>query len=249
MSRLIHKMKTLRRAAIQAALLVVASAQGAISADLPRGFVYLSDIAPDIQQHMAYAGSRSFLGRPANGYEAAACILTEKAAKALAKAQQALSAKELSLVVLDCYRPESAVRDFVSWVDMGGEIDPLWAPNTRRNQLIKQGYIGRRSAHSRGSTVDIAIATMVDPTTWTKPTCGTAMPNTLDFGSGFDCFDPVSNTAHLPLPEVAINNRKLLVDTMAAAGFKNYAGEWWHFTLMGEPFPKKRFNFAVEAPN
>ena len=249
MSRLIHKMKTLRRAAIQAALLVVASAQGAISADLPRGFVYLSDMAPDIQQHMVYAGSRSFLGRPANGYEAAACILTEKAAKALAKAQQALSAKELSLVVLDCYRPESAVRDFVSWVDMGGEIDPLWAPNTPRNQLIKQGYIGRRSAHSRGSTVDIAIATMVDPTTWTKPTCGTAMPNTLDFGSGFDCFDPLSNTAHRPLPEVAINNRKLLVDTMAAAGFKNYAGEWWHFTLMGEPFPKKRFNFAVEAPN
>ncbi len=196
---------------------------------------------------MVYAGSRNFLGRPANGYEAAACILTEKAAKALAKAQQALSAKELSLVVLDCYRPEFAVRDFVSWVDAGGEIDPLWAPNTPRNQLIKLGYIGRRSAHSRGSTVDIAIATKADPTTWTKPTCGTAMPNTLDFGSGFDCFDPVSNTGHRPLPEIAISNRKLLVDTMAAAGFKNYAGEWWHFTLMSEPFPKKRFNFPIAA--
>ncbi|MGE0281829.1 MAG: M15 family metallopeptidase [Rhizobiaceae bacterium] len=228
-------------------LISLAAAQSSIAADLPRGFIYLSKIAPDIQQHMAYAGPDNFFGRPARGYEAPACILTEKAAKALSRAQRVFTPKNLSLVVLDCYRPESAVRDFASWVDAGGNIDPLWSPKTPRNQLIKQGYIGRRSAHSRGSTVDIAIVSNADPTTWTKPTCGIAMPNTLDFGSGFDCFDAISRTTYRPLSEAAIANRKLLLDTMKAAGFRNYAGEWWHFTLMGEPFPKKRFDFPIRA--
>jgi D-alanyl-D-alanine dipeptidase len=247
MNRLIQKMRMPLLAAAQCAFLFLGSALAASSADLPLGFVYLSNLAPDIRQHMVYAGSHNFLARPAKGYEAAACILSEKAAKALSMAQQALAAKNLSLVVLDCYRPESAVRDFVAWVDAGGEIDPLWAPSTPRNQLIEQGYIARHSAHSRGSTVDIAIMSNIDPTASTKPTCGTATPSMLDFGSGFDCFDPVSRTAHRPLPEAAIVSRKLLLDTMKAVGFKNYSGEWWHFTLMGEPFPTKRFNFPVEA--
>lgn len=247
MNALIRNMKMLLLVAGQSAALLLGSAHMAVSSDLPRGFVHLSDVAPGIQQHMVYAGSNNFLGKPATGYQAPACILTEKAANALAKAQQAMAAKDLSLVVLDCYRPESAVRDFVSWVDAGGDVDPMWSPNTPRKQLIAQGYIGRRSAHSRGSTVDIAIISNVDPTTWARPTCGTAMPNTLDFGSGFDCFDPVSRTAYRPLSEAAIANRTLLLDTMKAAGFRNYSGEWWHFTLMGEPFPKRRFDFPVKA--
>ncbi|WP_348628543.1 M15 family metallopeptidase [Mesorhizobium sp. WSM3882] len=32
-----------------------------------------------------------------------------------------------------------------------------------------------------------------------------------------------------------------------AAGFRNYAREWWHFTLADEPFPKQRFDFPVTA--
>ncbi|MER8417134.1 M15 family metallopeptidase [Mesorhizobium sp. M1329] len=32
-----------------------------------------------------------------------------------------------------------------------------------------------------------------------------------------------------------------------AGGFKNYAREWWHFTLENEPFPRERFNFPVTA--
>ncbi|TIT94355.1 MAG: hypothetical protein E5W43_26545, partial [Mesorhizobium sp.] len=34
---------------------------------------------------------------------------------------------------------------------------------------------------------------------------------------------------------------------MRAAGFRNYAREWWHFTLADEPFPKQRFDFPVTA--
>ncbi|TJX32362.1 MAG: D-alanyl-D-alanine dipeptidase, partial [Mesorhizobium sp.] len=45
----------------------------------------------------------------------------------------------------------------------------------------------------------------------------------------------------------AAANRKLLVDAMGAGGFRNYAREWWHFTLDQEPFQKQRFDFPVTA--
>ena len=28
-------------------------------------------------------------------------------------------------------------------------------------------------------------------------------------------------------------------------GFEPYANEWWHFTLRGEPYPEKYFDFPV----
>ncbi|MDD4356891.1 MAG: M15 family metallopeptidase, partial [Smithellaceae bacterium] len=29
-------------------------------------------------------------------------------------------------------------------------------------------------------------------------------------------------------------------------GFKNYDKEWWHFTLVNEPYPDTYFNFPVK---
>ncbi|MER9328284.1 M15 family metallopeptidase [Mesorhizobium sp. M0488] len=78
-------------------------------------------------------------------------------------------------------------------------------------------------------------------------TCGAVDVGTLDFGTGFDCFDPTSETARRPLPGNAAANRKLLVDAMRAGDFKNYAREWWHFTLEHEPFANRRFDFPVTA--
>jgi D-alanyl-D-alanine dipeptidase len=33
---------------------------------------------------------------------------------------------------------------------------------------------------------------------------------------------------------------------MKAAGFKPLATEWWHFTLVDEPYPDTYFDFPVE---
>ncbi|TIU94402.1 MAG: D-alanyl-D-alanine dipeptidase, partial [Mesorhizobium sp.] len=109
-----------------------------------------------------------------------------------------------------------------------------------------KGYVGELSTHSRGSTVDVAIA-RVDRNTAPKPACGAPDADTLDFGTGFDCFDPMSETAHRPLAGEATANRKRLVEAMRAGGFRNYAREWWHFTLENEPFPKQRFDFPLTA--
>lgn len=228
------------------AAILFPTASVAGEAALPAGFVHLSAIDPTIRQDIAYAGDDNFLGRPAAGYEGAACILTRQAATALSSVQRMLAAEGLSLVVHDCYRPARAVADFVAWVGEGGSADPKWHPATPRGRLIAEGYIGRRSAHSRGSTVDVSIAAAGDGTQ--APACGHAARGSLDFGTGFDCFDPASRTESRAVAAAAHENRRRLVEAMAAAGFRNYPAEWWHFTLRDEPFPRRSFDFPVAAP-
>jgi D-alanyl-D-alanine dipeptidase len=66
---------------------------------------------------------------------------------------------------------------------------------------------------------------------------------TVDFGSGYDCFDRV---AHFDagVGEIASANRRLLRERMASVGFNPYATEWWHFELRNAPFDKA-FDFEV----
>ncbi|RUV28871.1 MAG: D-alanyl-D-alanine dipeptidase [Mesorhizobium sp.] len=228
------------------ALLSAADTAPVLSADLPAGFVRLADIDPTIRQDVRYARTVNFLRRKAAGYDAPVCILTGRAAEALSGVQKAIAAKGLTLVVFDCYRPARAVSDMGEWTREGGPPDPQWYPAVKRKDLIAKGYVGELSTHSRGSTVDVAIA-RVDRNTAPKQACGAPDADTLDFGTGFDCFDPMSETAHRPLAGVATANRKRLVEAMRAGGFRNYAREWWHFTLENEPFPKQRFDFPLTA--
>ncbi|UVK46176.1 M15 family metallopeptidase [Mesorhizobium sp. AR07] len=228
------------------ALVVAALALPAHADALPAGFVRLADVDPSIRQDIRYAGSDNFLHRKANGYDAPVCILTEQAARALGRVQKAIAAKGLALVVFDCYRPARAVADMGEWTREGGPPDPQWYPWIKRGDLIAKGYVGQLSSHSRGSTVDVAIA-RTDRTSAPKLACGAVDAGTLDFGTGFDCFDPMSETVHHPLSNEAAANREMLVDAMRAGGFKNYAREWWHFTLEHEPFAKQRFDFPVAA--
>lgn len=230
--------------ALLAILAGLAAAPATARADsLPAGFVRLADVDASIRQDMRYAGSDNFVGRRLAGYEAAACILTEKAAHALARVQAAVAADGFSLVVFDCYRPERAVADMVRWSKAGGPADPRWFPAMRRENLIPGGYVGARSAHSRGSTVDLALVKAGSG--GADPRCGASPTEMIEFGTGFDCFDRKSRTLFSPLPPGAAENRARLVATMKAEGFVNYSREWWHFTLSGEPFPGRRFDFPV----
>ncbi|MBN9070294.1 MAG: M15 family metallopeptidase [Rhizobiales bacterium] len=228
-----------------AALALVCASETVHAADLPAGFVRLSDIDPSIRQDIRYAGSDNFLGRPVAGYGAPRCILTRQAAEALAAVQAALKAEGRTLVVFDCYRPRRAVLDMLSWARQGTAADPQWHPGVRRDRLVAEGYIAGRSAHSRGSTVDLAIAPLDEKGAAPDPACGTRGARTLDFGTGFDCFAPESATASQAVPPAARRNRRDLTALMKKAGFRNYAREWWHFGLVGEPF-RKAFDFPVE---
>ena len=150
-------------------------------------------------------------------------------------------------MVFDCYRPVRAVDDFVAWTGKADRPTRAGIRRSKRGDLIAEGYIGERSSHSRGSTVDLALG-HIDAdaaTSLPDPDCGAEKTGTLEFGTGFDCFDPRSYTAHSPLPADAVANRKKLVAAMRAAGFRNYSHEWWHFTLRERALQEQRFDFPV----
>ncbi|MDB5551051.1 MAG: D-alanyl-D-alanine dipeptidase [Rhizobium sp.] len=103
-----------RALAFACGLILVAHFASSQAAELPAGFVYLSDIDVAIVQDKCYAGPANFTHAPVAGYRAAECILTAKAAKALAQVQQDLRTRKLGLKVWDCYRPAKAVDSFVA---------------------------------------------------------------------------------------------------------------------------------------
>src|ERR1700694_348660 len=127
------------------ALAGISSAEPA-PAGLPAGFVYLGDIDPTILQDPRYAGAHNFVGRPIAGYEAAECVLTEKAARALAKVQSQLKAKNFSLIVWDCYRPSRATADFVQWTKdpRDTRMKAEFYPRIDKSQIFELGYLSTR---------------------------------------------------------------------------------------------------------
>lgn len=198
---------------------------------LPEGFVYLADIAPEIRQDMRYAGRRNFTGGKVPGYRAAECVLAREAASALKAVHKALSSKGLGIKVFDCYRPNKAVRHFVAWAAHSNGFDPEYHPRVRRNALIAEGYIAKRSGHSSGYAVDL---TLTDST-----------GRELDMGTSFNFFDPLAQTTNGNVPAAAAGRRHVLVSAMAAAGFVNYRREWWHFSLKSLSPKKSVHDFDI----
>ena len=235
------------RQALSSLIVLAASTLPSQAGPLPEGFVYLRDIVPDIQQDMRYATRHNFMRKRLPGYGAGECVLTEMAAKALGRVQNAAVSVGYTLVVFDCYRPQSAVDAMVDWVRQGKGTDPDYFPNVPRSELIRQGYIGAKSSHARGSTVDLGLDLLDDHQPESRGVCRRKDRGTVDFGTPFDCFDPASRTASRAVSQQAQSYRQILVDLMRKGGFKNYAGEWWHFTLQGEPFPSTSFDFEIRG--
>ncbi len=224
---------------------------------LPRGFVYLRDVDPTIVQDIRYAGSHNFVGRPIRGYLAAECILSASAADALETVQRKLAEKKLSLIVWDCYRPQRAVDDFFRWSKdpAHSEMKAEFYPRTDKEKLFALGYLAIRSAHSRGSTVDLGIV----PSAFSSAPSPNALPSlkactspkgerfedgTIDFGTGYDCLDVLGSTSNAR--GIALQNRQTLKSYMQGAGFRPYFREWWHFELANEPFDHG-FDFEIPA--
>jgi len=195
--------------------------------------VRLSDVDETITQDSRYAGSDNFMGRPVRGYHAPEIMVTLEAAEALAAAQKGAKAQGLSLLVFDGYRPQRAVDHFVEWgADLADTLNKAaYYPNVPKAELFERGYIAERSGHSRGSTVDLTLTRDGLP---------------LDMGTPFDFFDELSHTENPASTPEAMANRMLLRDIMTAAGFRNYVNEWWHYTLVNEPYPDTYFNIPVE---
>lgn len=202
---------------------------------LPKGFSYINDISPSIQQELRYCSNNNFIGTSINGYQESKLIITTVAANALKKVQNELVKKGLSLKIFDAYRPQTAVNHFVKWARV---IDDTlkkqeYYPTINKRHLFKKGYISSRSGHSRGSTVDLTIVNI-------------KTNKELDMGSPFDFFGVSSHVAYPKLTNHQKKNRQLLQTIMNKNNFRSYSKEWWHFTLRHEPFPKTYFSFPVK---
>lgn len=229
---------------------------------LPSSFVSLGDLDSGIIVEMRYAGYHNFVGHPIKDYIDPVCILTSPAAKALVAAQQKFLSMSPSytIKVYDCYRPQSAVNEFVQW-----SMDPHdtkmkkeFYPSLNKSSLFPDGYIARKSGHSRGSTMDLTIVPSPPPSEEKYVpgqelcACYNPLPNrfhdnSIDMGTGFDCFSPLAHTNNSNVTDDQHKRRMLLKNTLADFNFTNYVNEWWHYTLDNEPYPNTYFDFPVQC--
>lgn len=205
---------------------------GAAQAQSP--FVDAASVVPGLAVEMRYAGAHNFVGRPIAGYEAARCLLTPAAAAALRRAQGDLAGQGFGLKVFDCYRPTRAVADFVAWARDPADtrMKAEFYPGFDKPSLFRRGYIAARSAHSRGSTVDLTLVRRDDG-------------GEVDMGTPFDFFGAASSPSYAGIAPAQRAARQRLRGAMIRAGFRPYAQEWWHFTLGGEPYPATAFDLPV----
>jgi D-alanyl-D-alanine dipeptidase len=152
--------------------------------------------------------------------------------------------QSLSLKVYDCYRPQRAVQAFARWVNDEKESDTTkrFYPRLDKSQLFAERYISSASGHSRGIAVDVTLVRL--PKTATPafdaragygpcigPAKDRAPDDSIDMGTGFDCFDVQSYTSNRDILPDQQSWRRVLVAAMQRHQFKNYEREWWHFTF------------------
>jgi D-alanyl-D-alanine dipeptidase len=172
----------------------------------PPGFTDLALAVPGIVLDIRYATPNNFTGAPLPGYARPRAWMRDAAAAALARVQADLAADGLGLRVFDAYRPSRATAAMVRW-----------ARSTRRDDLLRDGYIAARSKHNQGVAIDLTL-------------CDLATGEPLPMGTEFDVFDP---SAHVENAKGdALRNRHRLRRAMQAHGFASYAKEWWHFVFV-----------------
>lgn len=155
----------------------------------------------------------------------------------------------------DCYRPTGAVANFVAWAsDLSDTLmQAEFYPTESKANLFADGYIAYHSGHSRGSTMDLTIVAMPaagQPTY--QPGVTVLQPcfapvgvrwadNSIDMGTGFDCFSTISWTNDTSIDVQAQFNRLMLLQAMTfEGGFINYDEEWSVEQTAGRPAMRDR---------
>ena len=201
---------------------------------LPEGFVYLDEWIEDCIIDAKYAGTDNFMGRPADGYVQPLVVASVEAARALVRAADVLRGQGWLIKVFDAYRPQRAVDDFCRWGEdaLAQRRKMIQFPRIDKAQMFEQGYIARKSSHSRGCAVDL---TLVHADTFQEA----------DMGTCFDFMDPMSWPESEAVSPVQRENRRILREAMLGSGFEPYSCEWWHFSVCPEPYPDTYFDFEV----
>lgn len=199
------------------------------------GFVSVSSVIPDVLLDVRYYSTYNFVGQRIDGYEAPIVLLTQEAAQALAQVNAEMRRQGYRLVLYDGYRPQRAVDHFARWAEdlAADDMKAVFYPEVDKRDLFTKGFIARRSGHSRGSTVDLTL--LCEQT-----------GQLLDMGGPFDYFGERSHPDYAgDITPAQRANRLLLREAMIRAGFRPLSTEWWHFTLVDEPYPDTCFDFPI----
>lgn len=197
-------------------------------------FVSVGEYIPDVLLDVRYYSTYNFVGARIDGYESPIVLLTRQAADALRPVNADMLSQGYRLVLYDGYRPQRAVDHFARWAeDLSADaMKPVFYPDVDKADLFEQGFIARRSGHSRGSTIDL---TLLDAATG----------QLVDMGGPFDFFGELSHPDYAGVTPAQQANRMRLREAMLKHGFKPLSTEWWHFTLKNEPWPDTYFDFPV----
>lgn len=162
--------------------------------------VNIKSLIPDLRVDMAYAGENNFTGERL--YPCNKCFLRYEVARALHQAQIMLRKNQMSLKLLDCYRPFSVQATLFEKFPVTGYVaDPVGG-----------------SAHNRGSAVDLTI---IDKN-------GKA----LDMGTEFDELSVKSNHNYPFFSDTILKNRLFLKELMLSCNFVAIRSEWWHYNFI-----------------
>ena len=180
---------------------------------LPEDFVYLRDVAPGIVQDMRYAGCDNFTGRPCPATTRPNACCGATVAQALARVQADLARENLEPESLRLLSPDPRGRRLCALGANGATTmarPNVSTPTLEKRSLFAQGYIAAHSRHSTGTAVDLTLVRL--PPRRRPPSTATrlrrlhrtarqrAPDNSLDMGTGFDCFDEKATPPAPPSP-------------------------------------------------
>jgi zinc D-Ala-D-Ala dipeptidase len=200
---------------------------------IPKEFSYIQEICPKIRIVASYATKNNFVGEVIDGYKSKKLVLLTDVITSLEQAQKLFLELGYSIVVYDAYRPEKAVAHFWRWAsDPCEKTKDIFYPHCTKAEVFEQGFIAKRSTHSRGAAIDMSLYSI-------------ETGEELDMGGIFDCFDQVSFSDSKLINKKAQSNRKILLKVMLNCGFMNFSKEWWHFSYKKESSPEKYWNFDI----
>ena len=200
---------------------------------IPEGFCYIKDFAPEVVYDIRFATKNNILGKQANEYYSPVGIASVKMAKRLDKASILLKEQGLKLLVYDSYRPQTTVNAIVDWLDDESDDsmkDTLY-PDMAKSEMIDM-FFEAQSPYPRGGAVDASLVDMSG--------------RELDMGSVYQYIDKSSEFEYEALTDEQLNNREILRDVMIQAGLTPNDTYWWSFYMEDEPFPERYFDFYVQ---
>jgi zinc D-Ala-D-Ala dipeptidase len=167
----------------------------------------LQKMIPNIVLDLRYGTTNNFMQRIMYDENPDYTFMRLPAAKALAQVQKELNKMGYGLKIFDAYRPYAITKKFWELVH-----DERYVANPAQG-----------SGHNRGIAVDLTIIDLKTKQEIKMPT-------------GFDNFTDSAHHDFVNLPDEVLKNRKMLKETMEKYGFKEFATEWWHYSL---PDPEK----------